>query len=173
MDPQYAAPRAAVQGILKSRAAARGTIFLGEVGDLPLEVQPKLLRFLESGEIHPLGDAHSQSVRVRVIAATNANLPQMVKDGRFREDLFYRLSVIPLELPPLRERREKIPPLVHLYLQRFADAAKKPDLRVAEETMEERGGGPLRPSYERHRRLSHSAQCDSHSSRRAPQPAAV
>ena len=100
----------AFQGVI--RAAAGGTLFLDEIGEMPLDVQPKLLRFLESGEIHPLGEPSPIPVDVRVVAATNANLEQLVADGRFREDLFYRLNVVRLQVPPLRERREEIPPLV-------------------------------------------------------------
>ena len=93
------------------RAAKDGTLFLDEVGELGLDLQPKLLRFLESGEINPLGETSPFGVNVRIVAATNANLKKLVQEGRFREDLYYRLNVIPLELPPLRERREEIPPL--------------------------------------------------------------
>ena len=100
------------------------------------DVQPKLLRFLESGEIHPLGEARPSRVDVRIIACTNANLEQLVREGRFREDLFYRLNVVHLHLPPLRERREEIPPLVEHFLRRSADEFGKRDLTVAEETME-------------------------------------
>ena len=95
-----------------SAPAAGGTLFLDEIGEIGLDVQPKLLRFLETHEIHPLGEPHPIKVDVRVIAATNANLERLVADGRFREDLFYRLNVVRLQLPPLRERREEIPPLV-------------------------------------------------------------
>jgi len=106
----------AFQGVI--RAAAGGTLFLDEIGEISLDVQPKLLRFLESGEIHPLGEAKPLTVDVRVVAATNANLEQLVAQGKFREDLFYRLNVVRLEVPPLRERREEIPPLVQHYLDK-------------------------------------------------------
>src|SRR5262245_50417558 len=86
------------------RAAAGGTLFLDEIADVPLDVQPKLLRFLEYQEIHPLGESQPIKVDVRIIAATNGNLEQLVAHGRFREDLYYRLNGIPLKLPPLRER---------------------------------------------------------------------
>jgi transcriptional regulator with GAF, ATPase, and Fis domain len=94
------------------RAAERGTIFLDEIGDLPLELQPKLLRFLQEGEIQPLGENEPIQVDVRVVAATNSKLEQAVAEGRFREDLFHRLNVIRIHVPPLRERREEIPALL-------------------------------------------------------------
>jgi DNA-binding NtrC family response regulator len=122
------------QGVV--RAAAGGTLFLDEIGDTSLEVQPKLLRFLESNEIHPVGEAHPTRVDVRVIVATNADLDTLVSQGRFREDLFYRLSIVRLPLPPLRERRVEIPTLANHYLQKFAQEYSKGDLRLAEETME-------------------------------------
>jgi hydrogenase-4 transcriptional activator len=118
------------------RAAAGGTLFLDEIGDLPLDVQPKLLRFLDTNEIHPLGEPQPIRVDVRVIAATNANLDQMVGQGRFREDLFYRINVIRFQLPPLRERREEIPPLARHFLQRAAEEFRKGRLRLSDETME-------------------------------------
>ena len=118
------------------RAAAGGTLFLDEIGEITLDVQPKLLRFLESNEIHPLGEPKPIHVDVRVVAATNANLEQMVNEGRFREDLFYRLDVVRLPVPALRERREEIPQLVHHYVQKYRREAMKPGLSVAEDTME-------------------------------------
>jgi DNA-binding NtrC family response regulator/tetratricopeptide (TPR) repeat protein len=118
------------------RAAAGGTLFLDEIGELSPETQPKLLRFLETGEILPLGETRPQLVDVRVVAATNANLEQLVADGRFREDLYYRLNVIPLHVPPLRERREEIPLLVDHFIDKFSHELQKPLLRVSEETLE-------------------------------------
>jgi DNA-binding NtrC family response regulator len=118
------------------RAAAGGTLFLDEIGEITLDVQPKLLRFLESSEIHPLGEPRPVVVDVRVVAATNANLEQLVAEGKFREDLFYRLNVVRLEVPPLRERREEIPQLVQHYLDRGSREMHKTGLRFAEETME-------------------------------------
>ena len=118
------------------RAAKDGSLFLDEIGELSLEMQPKLLRFLESGEINPLGESSPTVVDVRVIAATNANLEDSVQDGRFREDLYYRLNVVRLAIPPLRERRDEIPGLVHHFVNRAASEFKKGRVRIAEETME-------------------------------------
>lgn len=124
----------AFQGVI--RAASGGTLFLDEIGEMAIDVQPKLLRFLESGDIHPLGEPLPVHVDVRVVAATNADLEQLVADGRFREDLFYRLHVVRLQVPPLRERREEIPPLVQHYLDKCSRESQKTGLRLAEETME-------------------------------------
>jgi DNA-binding NtrC family response regulator len=118
------------------RAAGDGTLLLDEIGDMPLDVQPKLLRFLESGDVHPIGEPRPVHVDVRVIAATNAPLDRLVTDGRFREDLYYRLNIVPLHLPPLRERRVEIPALATHYLSKHAREYGKGDLRLAEETME-------------------------------------
>jgi DNA-binding NtrC family response regulator/tetratricopeptide (TPR) repeat protein len=118
------------------RAAAGGTLFLDEIGEMSLDAQPKLLRFLESGEVQPLGEPKPKFVDVRVVAATNANLDQLVSQGRFREDLFYRLNVIRIPIPPLRERREEIPALVEHFLERFGRELQKPMLRIADETLE-------------------------------------
>ena len=118
------------------RSAAGGTLFLDEIGEMSPDTQPKLLRFLESGEIRPLGDAKPQLVDVRIVAATNANLDQLIADGRFREDLYYRLNVIRINIPPLRDRREEIPALVEHFLERYGREFEKPQLRVADETLE-------------------------------------
>jgi DNA-binding NtrC family response regulator len=118
------------------RSAEGGTLFLDEIADVPLDVQPKLLRFLETHEIHPLGEPHPIKVDVRVIAATNANLEQLVSQGRFREDLFYRLNVVRLRLPPLRERREEIPALVEHYIQRYSDQQRKGRITLSDEALE-------------------------------------
>jgi DNA-binding NtrC family response regulator len=118
------------------RSAAGGTLFLDEIGEMSIDVQPKLLRFLESGEVQPLGDPKPKKVDVRVVAATNANLDQLVADGRFREDLYYRLNVIRINIPPLRERREEIPALVEHFLEKFGQELQKPMLRIADETLE-------------------------------------
>ena len=113
------------------RTAAGGTLFLDEIGDLPLDVQPKLLRFLEQGEVLPVGETRPQRVDVRVVAATNADLEQRVTEGKFREDLFYRLSVIRIHVPPLRERREEIPHLSTFFLREACERLGKPDVRLS------------------------------------------
>jgi hydrogenase-4 transcriptional activator len=118
------------------RTAVGGTLFLDEVGDLPLDVQPKLLRFLEQGEVLPVGETRPQNVDVRVVAATNADLEHRVADGKFREDLFYRLSVIRIHLPPLRERREEIAHLSTFFLRESSDRLGKPGVRLSQETLD-------------------------------------
>jgi formate hydrogenlyase transcriptional activator len=100
--------------------ADKGTLFLDEVGDIPLELQPKLLRVLQEHEFERLGSSRTQQVDVRIIAATHRDLKQMVEDGEFRSDLFYRLHVFPLSVPPLRDRPEDIPILVRHYVDKYA-----------------------------------------------------
>jgi len=118
------------------RAAGGGTLFLDEIGDLPLDVQPKLLRFLEQGEVMPVGETRPQGVDVRVLAATNADLEQRVAEGKFREDLYYRLSVIRIQIPPLRERREEIPHLSTFFLREACDRLGKPEVQLAPGTLD-------------------------------------
>jgi two-component system response regulator HydG/two-component system response regulator AtoC len=101
----------------KLRSAHRGTIFLDEIGDMPLPTQAKILRALESREIQPLGGKGNIQVDVRVVAATHQNLEQLMEDGRFRSDLYFRLSVLPVRIPPLRERLEDIPDLVDSFIE--------------------------------------------------------
>jgi hydrogenase-4 transcriptional activator len=118
------------------RSAAGGTIFLDEIGDLPIDVQPKFLRFLEQGEILPVGETRPIRVDVRVVAATNADLEQRVSEGTFREDLFYRLSVIRIHVPPLRDRREEIPHLATFFVREASERLGKPDVRLSAETLD-------------------------------------
>jgi len=121
-------------GMVKS--ADGGTLLLDEVGDLPIDIQPKLLRFLQEGEIHPLGGRQPIKVDVRVIAATNMDLEQRVKDGLFREDLFYRLNVIRLRVPPLRERRSEIKPIVKYYVNHYSTRFNKENITIKPQTID-------------------------------------
>jgi len=117
-------------------AADTGTIFLDEIGDIPLSTQVRLLRVLQEGEIKRVGSADSVRVDVRVIAATHRDLPKLVKAGRFREDLFYRLNVIAIPLPPLRDRVEDVPLLAHHFLRRYAERLQKKVKTLAPEAVE-------------------------------------
>ena len=120
----------------KMELAQSGTVFLDEIGDVSTEIQTKLLRFLQEKEFERVGSTKSIRVDVRIIAATNRNLVELVKQGRFRDDLYYRLNVIPIALPALRERKEDIPALVHYFLQRFSKETKKNFTDVAPQAME-------------------------------------
>jgi DNA-binding NtrC family response regulator len=127
--------RGAFTGATASKAgkfelADGGTLLLDEIGEMPLHLQPKLLRALQEREIERLGDTRSTRVNIRIIATTNVALPAMVEQGRFRADLYYRLNVIPLSLPPLRERREDIAILADFFAQKFAREAGRPMPRL-------------------------------------------
>jgi transcriptional regulator with PAS, ATPase and Fis domain len=115
------------------RAAENGTLFLDEIGDLPLALQPKLLRFLQESEVHTLGDAAPRKVNIRVIAATHKNLEQLVRDKQFREDLYYRIATLTVKVPPLRERPEDISALISHYL---SHCARRNDKSIAGITWE-------------------------------------
>jgi len=117
---------AIAQRIGRFELAHRGTIFLDEVGDIPLELQPKLLRVLQEQEFERLGSVRTTRVDVRVVAATNVDLAQKVAANQFRSDLYYRLNVFPIMIPPLRERKEDIPLLVRYFAQKYARRMKKP-----------------------------------------------
>jgi len=118
------------------RTAAGGTLFLDEVGDLPIDVQPKLLRFLQEGEIQPLGEQRPVKVDVRIIAATNTDLEEMVAQGRFREDLYYRLNVIRLRVPPLRERRSEIPTIVNYYVNHYSAKFGRHEVQITPQAID-------------------------------------
>ena len=116
-------------------AAANGTLFLDEIGDFALDMQPKLLRFIQSGEVQKVGEATPSFVDVRLIAATNCELEKMVEEGRFRADLYYRLNVIRFHLPPLRERREEISLLTNHFLQHYSTQMQKTDISLMPSTL--------------------------------------
>lgn len=126
---------AVAQRVGRFELANRGTLFLDEIGDIPMALQPKLLRVLQEQKFERLGSGHTQHVDVRVVAATHRNLTQMVKDNQFRSDLYYRLDVFPIVLPPLRERREDIEPLVRHFVDVFARRMRKTIEDIPEETL--------------------------------------
>ena len=115
--------------------ADRGTLFLDEIGDMPLEVQPKLLRTLQEHSYERLGSARSKKVDIRLVAATNCDLEQMVEKREFRSDLYYRLNVFPIRIPPLRERREDITLLVQYFTRKYARLINKRIDEIPESTM--------------------------------------
>jgi formate hydrogenlyase transcriptional activator len=132
--------RGAFTGAVNSRVgrfalADRGTLFLDEIGDLPLELQPKLLRVLQEREFEAVGSTHTTRIDVRVVAATNQDLQQMAREREFREDLYYRLNVFPVYLPPLRERKADIPELVEYFMRQFAASMDKSIRSIPPATM--------------------------------------
>ena len=127
---------AVAQTVGRFQSADRGTLFLDEIGDLPLELQPKLLRVLQEKEFERLGGGRTVRVDVRVIAATNQDLWGMVQERKFRADLYYRLNVFPITLPPLREREDDIPLLIEYFVQKFAGRQGKLIDRIPEDVIE-------------------------------------
>ncbi len=116
---------AIIQKVGRMELADQGTLFLDEVGDIPVEIQPKLLRALQEREFERLGSTHTRRVNIRLVAATNRDLEQMIAAREFRSDLYYRLHVFPIRIPPLRERKEDIPQLVSYFVQKFAKQMQK------------------------------------------------
>src|ERR1700681_1551246 len=116
--------------------ADKGTLFLDEVGDIPPSLQPKLLRVLQEQQYERLGSTHTRQVDVRLVAATNRDLTDMMKQGDFRTDLYYRLNVFPIRIPPLRERREDIPLLVEYFMEKYARRMGKQVKTIPSTTME-------------------------------------
>src|SRR5215468_10124391 len=127
---------AIAQKIGRFEMADTGTLFLDEIGDLPLALQPKILRILQEQEFERLGSCRTHRISVRMIAATNRNLEEMLSRNEFRSDLYYRLNVFPIELPPLRERREDVPLLVAHFVQSFANRMYKRIDHIPQETLD-------------------------------------
>jgi formate hydrogenlyase transcriptional activator len=127
---------AIAQKVGRFELANKGTLFLDEIGDIPLELQPKLLRVLQEQEFERLGSTRTQRVDVRVVAATNANLAPMVAEKKFRSDLFYRLNVFPITVPPLRERRDDIERLVRHFANKYAQRMGKHIVSIPQATMD-------------------------------------
>jgi formate hydrogenlyase transcriptional activator len=141
--------------------ADQGTLFLDEVGDVPLEIQPKLLRALQEREFERLGSTRTKKVDVRLVAATNRDLEQMIANREFRSDLYYRLNVFPIRIPPLRERREDIPVLARYFTQNFAQKMQKPIETIPAATMKVLTEWDW-PGNVRELGKLHRASCDPH-----------
>ena len=135
----------------KFEFANHGTMFLDEIGDMSFPLQAKLLQVLQDGEFSRLGGKHDVHVDVRVVAATNKDLEQAVADGQFREDLFFRLNVVCINLPPLRERREEIPVLSDYFLKKYSVQYNKPYAELSQETMQPADGLRLAGQHPRAR----------------------
>ena len=127
---------AIAQQVGRLELADQGSLFLDEIGDIPLELQPKLLRVLQEREFERLGSTRTKKVDVRVVAATHRDLDEMIREKQFRSDLYYRLNVFPISIPPLRERPEDIPLLVRHFVQQFAQRMNKKIDAISSETME-------------------------------------
>ncbi len=127
---------AITQKIGRLELADQGTLFLDEIGDIPLELQPKLLRAVQEREFERLGSTHTKKVDVRFVAATHRNLEEMIWQKQFRQDLYYRLNIFPISIPPLRERPEDIPLLVRHFVRQFARRMNKNIERISPETMQ-------------------------------------
>ncbi|HKR85375.1 MAG TPA: sigma 54-interacting transcriptional regulator, partial [Terriglobales bacterium] len=126
---------AIAQKIGRLELADQGTLFLDEVGDIPVEIQPKLLRALQEREFERLGSTHTKRVNVRLVAATNRNLEKMIEERQFRSDLYYRLNVFPIRIPPLRERHDDIPLLIRYFADKFARQMQKRIESIPADTM--------------------------------------
>ena len=116
--------------------ADKGTIFLDEIGDIPLGTQVKLLRVLQEQQIERVGSAEGINIDTRIIAATNQNLEKKIKDGTFREDLFYRLNIVSINIPPLRERKEDILPLIEFFIKKYSEENHKKDIEISKEALD-------------------------------------
>ncbi len=127
---------AVARKIGRFEAAHGGTLFLDEIGDIALELQPKLLRVLQEGEFERLGSTQTQRVNVRLVAATNGDLGRLISEKRFRSDLYYRLNVFPISVPPLRDRAEDVPLLVRHFVAKYAARMQKTIDRIPEEVMD-------------------------------------
>jgi two-component system response regulator PilR (NtrC family) len=164
--------------------ASGGGIFLDEIGEMSLSMQVKLLRVLQERTVRPVGGSQETPVDVRVIAATNRDLQEMIANGTFREDLYYRVSVIPIQVPALRERRDDVELLANYFLKKYAGAAQKSILRIQQESLDalsNRGNGTMRqlgkplnaPSPWGRRRLEVDLRLDRPRAAAAPQPTAA